>query len=141
MERPKMPASQRVYGEFIYWFTILAAIICMIGPVIALSNIDNNFMNPHYTFQAIFDGKSAPEVWQEVGGGIPKKGGHFWLDHFTKGDGFTQFGLALGCGVAFPALLAAAIAYIKDKNYGYTLLCLWVAFLVAFSLLGIIKGH
>lgn len=141
MERPKMPASQRVYGEFIYWITILSAIICMIGPVIAMLDTDNNYMNPYYQFQAIFDGESAPEVWQEVGGGLPKRGGHFWLDYFGFGDGFTQFGLALGCAVAFPALIAAALAYLKERVYGYVLLCLWVAFMVAFSALGIVKGH
>lgn len=139
MERPKMPLAQSMYGAVIYWITIAAAIICMIGPVIALLNVDNNVVNPHYLFDAIFKGQSAQEVWEAGGGAFP--GGHFYISRLNFGDGFTQLGLALGCGVAFPALIAAAIGYIKEKNYGYMLLSLWVAFMVAFSMIGILKGH
>lgn len=138
-ERPKMPRSQIVYGEVIYWLTITAAIVSMIGPVIALMNVDNNVLNPHYLFSAIFEGKDAQSLWQELAGGFP--GGHFYLDYFSFGDGFTQFGMVLGCGVAFPALIAAAIAYFTERTYGYALLCLWVSFMILFSMLGIIKGH
>ena len=111
----------------------------MIGPVLALWNVDNNVVNPHYLFDAIFKGAPAQEVWEAGGGSFP--GGHFYLSNLTSGDGFTQLGLALGCGVAFPALIAAAIGYIKDRTYGYMFLCFWVAFMVAFSMIGIMKGH
>ena len=42
-----VPASQIVYGEIIYWVTIVACIICMVGPLIAMINVDNNVLNPH----------------------------------------------------------------------------------------------
>ena len=138
-ERPKMPRAQLVYGEIVYWITILSCIICMVGPVIAMSNVENNTLNPHFLFAKIFEGKNAAAVWQEVGGGFP--GGHFYFKNFTMGDGFTQFGLALGCSVAVWALLAAAIAYLKDKIYLYVILSLWVAFLVAVSMIGIVGMH
>jgi hypothetical protein len=111
----------------------------MIGPLVALINVENNFMNPHYVFAEIFAGKPALEVWEKVGGGFP--GGHFYFQNFTAGDALTQFGMALGCFVGFPALLVAAVAYIKEKSIGYTLLCLWVAFMIAVSAIGLIKGH
>jgi hypothetical protein len=141
MERLTMPVSQRVYGEFIYWITIFSAILCMIGPVIAMLSVENNVMNPHYLFAAIFEGKSAAVVWQEVGGGFP--GGHFYLKHPFFGDGFTQFALALGCGVAFPALIATAIGYLceKPKVYLYAILSIWVAIMIGFSAVGVVKGH
>ncbi|MHC4861500.1 MAG: hypothetical protein ACYTDY_15570 [Planctomycetota bacterium] len=138
-ERPKMPAAQIVYGEIVYWVTIVAAIICMIGPVVAMADVDNNVMNPHFLFAKIFEGKNAETIWKEVGGEFP--GGHFWVDNFSRGDGFTQFGLALGCSVALWALLAAAFAYLRDRVYLYVGLCLWVSLLVALSAAGIIKGH
>jgi hypothetical protein len=138
-ERPKMPRAQIVYGGIVYWVTIAAAIICMIGPVIAMSSADNNVLNPHYLFAKIFEGKDAETIWQEVGGGFP--GGHFYLRNFTKGDGFTQFGLALGCSVALWALIAVAIAYLSEKTYLYVFLSLWVGFLIFLSLVGIIRAH
>lgn len=142
MEELKMPVSQRVYGEWVYWLTVVSAIICMIGPVIAMLSVDNNVMNPHYFFAEIFAGKTAAEVWQNVGGGFP--GGHFYLKHPFTGDGITQFGMALGCASAFPALIITAFrGYLKEKPkvYLYAVLCLWVALMVAVSAVGIVKAH
>ena len=138
-QAPKMPRAQTVYGAIVYWITIVAAIICMIGPVISVASPENNVLNPYKLFNAIFQGKDAQTVWQEVGGGFP--GGHFYLKQFTYGDGFTQFGLALGCSVALWALIAAAIAYAADKIYLYVWLSLWVAVMVALSMIGIMAAH
>jgi len=138
-ERPQIARVQTVYGEIVYWVTIFSAIICMIGPVVSMSNPDNNILNPHYLFSGIFDGKDAATIWEEVGGGFP--GGHFYLSNFTKGDGFTQFGLALGCSVGLWGLLATAFVYIKEKNYTYVVLSLWVSLLISLSMIGIVKGH
>ncbi len=136
---PEMPRSQIVYGEIVYWVTIVACIICMVGPVISVANPENNKLNPFKLFEAIFQGKSAETVWQEVGGGFP--GGHFYLKHLTYGDGSTQFGLALGCSVAVWGLLAAAFAYARKKTYLYMGLALWVSALIVLSMTGIVGMH
>lgn len=139
VEKPQIEREQIIYGEIVYWITIAAAIICMIGPVISMANVDNNVLNPHYLFSGIFEGKSAETIWKEVGGGFP--GGHFYLSNFTKGDGFTQFGLALGCSVGLWALIAVAFAYLKQKNYLYMSLSLWVSIMIFISMIGIGKAH
>ncbi|CAB1083774.1 hypothetical protein JY97_05265 [Alkalispirochaeta odontotermitis] len=136
---PKMPRAQTRYGSIVYWVTILSCIICTIGPVISVASPDNNVLNPYKLFNAIFEGKDARTVWQEVGGEFP--GGHFYLKRLTYGDGFTQFGLALGCSVALWALLASAVAYASDKNYLYLSLSIWVAIMVALSMVGIFAAH
>lgn len=133
-ETPKMPRAQTVYGAIVYWVTILSCIICMVGPVISVANPEKNVLNPYKLFNAIFEGKDAQTVWQEVGGGFP--GGHFYFKNFTYGDGFTQFGLALGCSVALWALVAAAFAYASEKIYFYVFLALWVAGMVVVSMIG-----
>jgi hypothetical protein len=138
-EAPKMPRAQIVYGEIVYWVTIVACIICMIGPVVSVASPDNNILNPFKLFNAIFQGKSPEMVWQEVGGGFP--GGHFYWRNFTSGDGFTQFGLALGCSVALWALIAAAFAYLVEKIYLYVFLALWVGMLVFLAMVGVVGGH
>lgn len=138
-ETPKMPRAQTVYGAIVYWITILSCIICMIGPVISVASPDNNVLNPYKLFNAIFEGKDAQTVWKEVGGEFP--GGHFYLKNFFYGDGFTQFGLALGCSVALWALIASAVAYASDKIYLYVILSIWVALMVALSMVGIFAAH
>jgi hypothetical protein len=136
---PKMPRAQITYGAIVYWITILSCIICMIGPVVSVAAPEKNVLDPYKLFNAIFQGKDAQTVWREVGGEFP--GGHFYLTHFSHGDGFTQFGLALGCSVALWALLAAAFAYAVDKIYLYVGLALWVSALVALSMIGIVGAH
>lgn len=136
---PKLPQANINYGAIVYWVTIASAIICMIGPVLSVAYPDNNVLDPYKLFNAIFQGKDAQTVWQEAGAGFP--GGHFYLKHFTYGDGFTQLGLALGCSVALWALIAAAVAYAAEKTYLYVYLSLWVAAMVAVAMIGFGAAH
>jgi len=140
VQQPKMPRAQLIYGEIIYWMTIVACLICMIGPAIAVADPENNVLNPYRLFDTIFEGKNAEQVWTEVGGGFP--GGHFYLDrqYFGYGDALTQLGLALGCSCAFWGLLAAAAAYASEKTWLYVILALWVATLVLLSMTGVVSG-
>ena len=136
MEGPEIPKAQIVYGNIIYWLSIVAAIICMIGPVIGMLFIDSNILNPHYLFATIWEGKNSDAIWQEAGRGFP--GGHFWLGNITTGDGITQLGLVIGCGCALPALIAAAVIYLsREKSFGWALLALWIAALITVSAIGI----
>ena len=138
-ERPIIPRAQIVYGEIVYWVTIVACIICMIGPLVAMASPKNNVGDPWFLFTSIFEGNDPHTVWEEVAEEFP--GGHFWAKNFTTGDGFTQFGLALGCSVALWALLVTAAMYLfVDKVYLYVVLALWVAALVFLSASGIVSG-
>ena len=140
MQKLKMPLAQVLYGDVVYWICVLSAIICAIGPLVALFNIDNNVLNPHFLFSAIWEGKDAMGVWQVTGGEYP--GGHFYLDNLFKGDGLTQFGLCLGGGCALPALLVAAVAYAKDKEWLWCVMGLWVSALIFVSATGLVGvGH
>jgi hypothetical protein len=134
MEKPKMPPAQIYYGEIVYWLCLVSAAICAIGPVVTMLSPDHNVMNPFFLFSGIWEGKSAQEIWTEVAGGFP--GGHFYLRRFTHGDGITQFGIALGCACALPALLGAAVAYMREKPRAYLWagLACWVAFLIGYSM-------
>ncbi len=159
MDRPKMPRAQLVYGEIVYWLCIVSAILCMVGPFLALLNPKRNLLNPHYLFSSIWAGQKAASIWLFDGpdwmnpifqglhsffgvGGF--QGGHFWMRNITSGDGLTQFGLVLGCGVALPALIGAAVCYLcaRPRQYLWAGLAVWVAFLVSFSSIGILgAGH
>jgi len=137
MEEPKIPRPQIVYGRIIYWLCIIAALVCTIGPVLAIAFPDRNLMNPHYLFFSIWGGNKPEAVWQQVAGGFT--GGHFWLHSLSAFDGITQLGLVVGCSCAFIALLGASIAFLREKprSYGWALVALCVSLLVLFSALGI----
>ncbi len=138
MTKPDMPQAQIVYGEVIYWLCIVAAAICTIGPIISLWYVDNNVLNPHFVFAALWEGQSAQDIWNTAGDGFP--GGHFFLQYISTGDGFTQFGVALGSIAALPALFMAGLAYLREKprNNLYAIMSLWVMLLIAFSAVGIL---
>lgn len=137
MERPKIPLPHIVYGKFIYWLSIIAAMICTIGLVFAIAFPDKNFMNPHYLFFTIWQGNSPQAVWQQIGAGFP--GGHFWLHNLNTWDGVTQLGLVIGCSCACLALLGTSIAFLREKprSYGWALVSLCIALLVLSAALGI----
>jgi len=133
----KQPLPHRVYGEFVYWLSIIAAMICTLAPVIAFAFPRRNVMNPHFLFSAIWEGAKPEAVWQKTAGGFP--GGHFWLTNLAYGDGLIQLGLVLGCSCAGVGLLGAAIAYLsqKPRSYGWALASLVLATFVALATLGI----
>lgn len=113
MEKPTVPKPQITYGKIIYWLCIIAAFICTIGPVLAISFPQSNVMNPHFLFYSIWKGNTPEEVWQELAGGFP--GTHFWLDNLGRFDALIQLGLVIGCSCAFAALLGASISFLHEK--------------------------
>ena len=140
MKQLKVPVSQLVFGETIYWFCVLSAIVCTLGPVIAMLFVDSNIMNPHFLFANIFEGNSAEVVWEEIGGGF--LGGHFWKDHLLTGDGFTQFGVVIGCASALPALIATALVFIfnrKERSFIWVFFSLVIAAICSVAVLGIVS--
>jgi len=77
-------------------------------------------------------------IWGTAG--AANGGEHHWLYNLSAGDGLIQLGLIIGCSVAMPAMLAAAIIYVfKERSLGWALGALWIAGLVAISVLGIVK--
>ena len=136
---PRQPAAHHAYGGVIYWVSIAATLICIVGPFAAVMFPANNVLNPHYLFYAIWQGKKPLEVWSEADRGFP--GAHFWLSNILKADGITQFGIVLGCSSAGIAFVASALTYLRrsTRETGWAILCLVLAVLIAFAALGIIQ--
>ncbi|MGD9155701.1 MAG: hypothetical protein PVG90_09415 [Bacillota bacterium] len=109
---PEQPAANLVYGFWIYWVSIFASFVCTVGPFVSIINVNNNYINPHYLFSAIWEGKTPQQIWA-MGGGFP--GAHFWLNNLGKGDALIHFGVVLGCSSAVIALLAAGLTYLREK--------------------------
>jgi len=62
-DTPVVPIESVVYGEVVYWITILAAILCMVGPLVAVANPSNNLLDPHLVFANIFAEEEPGGVW------------------------------------------------------------------------------
>jgi len=77
MEEVLVPRSQIIFGKLVYWITVIAASICVIGPFIAFINMDGNVINPHYEMQNIFDGMRSDFEDQDLQADVSK--GTRWL--------------------------------------------------------------
>ena len=136
--KSKINQSQVIFGDVVYWLTITAAIICMIGPVMAFASMDGNILNPHFLFAKMWSGSDPTAIWGVAG--EMEVGKHWWINSLGAGDGFTEFGLVVGCSVAIPAMLAAAVIYaFKERSLGWALGALWIVGLVAVSVLGFVS--
>lgn len=136
--KPNVPRVQIVFGDIVYWVTVLACILAVVGPLISFIFMDDNVMNPHYLFDSIWEGDEPEVVWDKVAGQEPN--GHFWIHNLTAGDGITQIGIVIGCAVGMPAMIIAALLYwFREKGRIQAVMALWVTALIAVSLLGILE--
>ena len=134
--RPQVAVSGIIYGEFVYWITILGSIIAIIGATIAMFGAAN-YLDTSYVFSAIWEGKTTVEIWEGAVGGIPNS--HWYLPRLTNGDALAMFGLALGVFSVIPGMIGAAIAMFKRKETLYGVFATIAVVLCITSLLGLIK--
>jgi hypothetical protein len=111
----KVPLSGIVYGNIIYWVTLVGAVIVIVGSVLSFLT-EANYMLPGYLLSAIWEGKTVDQIWAVVGG--PPEG-HWYLWEIATGNGLTMFGIALGVFSVIPGLLAAGVVLWREKNYLY----------------------
>jgi hypothetical protein len=143
-EKLRVPFAGIVVGDIIYWVCIIGAFICMVGPVVSILHPNNNVADPFNVFSLVWGGKSAREIWAAVTPDGRYPGPHFWIHNLTKGDGITQLGVWLACACSLPAVFVGGIVYLfgfggARKSMTYLIICWWVAFMILFSMLGILK--
>ena len=134
--RPEIPLSGIIYGEVVYWLTIVGSIIATIGATIAMFGADN-YLDPSHVFSAIWEGQTTVAIWEGTVGAIPR--GHWYLGRLGAGDALAMFGLALGVFSVIPGLIASAIAMLKKKQILFGSLALVAAVLCITSCLGLIQ--
>jgi len=143
-ERPRVPFAGVVIGDIIYWICITAAFIAMAGPVISIVAPENNVSDPFQVFSLVWEGKNSGEIWAAVTTEGTYPGPHFWMQNLGKGDGITQLGIWLACACSLPAVFVGGIVYLfglggARKSPTYLIICWWVAFMILFSMLGVLK--
>lgn len=125
----------RVYGEIVYWGTVAAAVIAMLGQVFSFVS-NKNYVDPAYMLSAIWQSKSVAQIWEGATGALPN--GHWYLHHLATGNGLTEFGIAVGVFVVIPAMLGAAIILYRDRSPLFATLAVVAAFITIASMVGMI---
>jgi len=133
--RPEPTLSALIYGETIYWGTILGSLIAIIGSTIAFL-WQTNVMDPGYVFTAIWEGKTNAEIWKGGFGSLPN--GHWYLSSLSSGDALAMLGLALGVFVVIPGMFGSALfLMLKEKKYLFGVLGIIGVLITLFSFLGL----
>ena len=112
-DKPVVPVSGVVYGDIVYWITIAATIVVILGSIISFVTT-NNYIDPNYMLSAIWEGKNVEEIWVGAVGAQPD--GHWYLPHLTTGNGLTAFGIALGVFSVIPGIIGAAYYLFKERQ-------------------------
>jgi drug/metabolite transporter (DMT)-like permease len=134
--RPKVPRAGVVYGEVVYWFTILGSIISIVGATIAVLGADNH-LDPSYVFSGIWQGESTTAIWEGAVGQIPN--GHWYLPRVGMGDGLAMLGLAVAVFAVIPGMICSAIVLFMERERVFGTLALVAAVLCVVSCLGLIR--
>lgn len=134
-EKPKPASENIVYGDIVYWVTICASFIALIGFVTAFVT-KANFVSPSYLITSMWQGKSPAEIWEGAGQSVPV--GHWYLSSLASGDGLAALGLTLGILSVTLGLIVSAIVLFKKKDIFFGTLALIAATLTIVPILGLI---
>ena len=110
-DKPVVPVAGVIYGDIVYWITIVATFVVLIGSVMTFVTT-NNYIDPNYMLSAIWEGKNVEEIWIGAVGAQPD--GHWYLPQITTGNGLTAAGIALGVFSVIPGIIGAAVLLFKQ---------------------------
>lgn len=133
-QQPEISTAAIIYGDTIYWVTIVGTLIVLIGSVLSFIT-KGNYIDPGYMLTAIWEGKNVNEIWEGAAGVGATPEGHWYLDNISTGDGLTMFGLALGVFSVVPGIIGAGIYLYKEKETLFAVLAMIAAAIIIFSMI------
>jgi len=131
-ERPHISPAGIVYGDIIYWCTIVATIVVLAGSFLTFTST-SNYIDPAYLLSSIWQGKTVDEIWQGAVGASPD--GHWYLSVLGTGNGLTAAGIALGVLGVTPAIFGSAIYLYKEKQKFYGSLAVIAGAITVFAMI------
>lgn len=109
----QVPYSGIVYGNIIYWGTILGTVVSILGSILTFTT-DSNLVNPINEIAAVWQGKSVEEIWLSAGSSVPHH--HWYIALFDTGNGLTMAGIAIAVLSVTFGIIGTAIVLLREKN-------------------------
>lgn len=126
----------RLYGDIIYWGTLLAAFVCLAGLAMSLA-LGLNLAHMESQFAALWQGQDMAAIWHA--GGLEKPSGHWYLKALHTGDGLAMAGIALGVFSVLPALALSGVYLWRDRKRRYAIFAWLAAFIIFAAMVGWIQ--
>jgi len=129
------PLAGRVYGDIVYWGTVVATVLTIIGQMVTFIG-KNSFMAPSYVLSSIWQQESVEQIWNGAIGHLPQ--GHWYLAHLGTGPGITEMSLALGVFIVIPALLGSGLILFSERDRLFGSLAMTAALITIVSMVGLL---
>ncbi len=130
-----IPISGLVYGQIIYWLTIVSSLCVLFGTIVSFLENDSP-LPASYLLSSVIDGKSKSEIWEKSVLGSPPDF-FFFLNNFSFGESITMIGIAIGVSSVIPATFFASYFLWKSRNPIFSLLALLASFLTCIGMSGL----
>ena len=115
-----IPISGVIYGQTIYWLTIISSLIVLLGTIVSFLEKNSPLPAP-YLLQSVIDGKSKTDIWANSVIGEPPNI-FFFLSNLSHGESITMVGLAVGVSSVIPATLFSSYFLWKSRNPVFALI-------------------
>ena len=116
MRKRDLPISAAAvaYGETVYWLTIIAAFIVILGTLLSFVSM-NQILTPSYLLTAVLEGNTVNEIWiNSPLQAVPQK--HWYLSSLGSGEGLMTLGIATGVFSIIPATAIATLCFWHSRN-------------------------
>ena len=126
-----IPISGVIYGQTIYWLTIISSLIVLLGTIVSFLE-KNSPLPASYLLKSVIDGKS-----KKISGQIALLVNHqiFFLSNLSNGESITMIGLAIGVSSVIPATLFSSYFLWKSRNPVFALIALMACVLTGIGII------
>jgi hypothetical protein len=135
-QKSLIPISGVIYGQTIYWLTLISAFLVLLGTIVSFLE-KSSPLPASYLLQAVIDGERIAEIWGESPlGKAPDM--MFFLSNPTFGESITMIGLGLGVSSVVPATFFASYFLWKSRNPVFAVLAILAGLLTCVAILGLV---
>ena len=136
-QKSLIPISGVIYGQTIYWLTMMSSFLVLLGTIISFIEKDSPIRSKQL-LQAVIDGKDVDQIWEEMGLS-PSPDMLFFLANPSVGESITMIGIAIGVSSIVPATFLSAYFLKKSRNPVFAILAILAGLLTCVAMTGIIS--
>ena len=105
-QKSLIPISGVIYGQTIYWLTLMSSFLVLVGTIVSFIEKDSPIPTKQL-LQLVIDGQNVDQIWQELGLS-PAPDMLFFLANPSVGESITMIGIAIGVSSVVPATFLSA---------------------------------
>ena len=135
-QKSLIPISGVIFGQTIYWLTVLSSFLVLLGTIVSFLEKDS-LIPTRQLLQSIIKGKNVEEIWHGVGFSHPPDM-MFFLVNPSIGESITVIGIAIGVSSVVPATFLSAYFLKKSRNPVFAFLAVLAGLLTCVAISGIV---